>query len=277
MLTRSQYFPEQKRDEQIVLFIRSHWMSFLPWIIFISAMIIAPLILVVTLRDNIIQIFPVRDRAYHIIGLSAYLLIVLAIFLTAWISFYLNVMIVTPEHLVDIRQNGLYNRKVSEQSLLRVQDVSAHMEGFFQTFFHFGTIYVETAGEAPNFKIPNIPDPNRVANKILKLHEDLVKESGFKDKDMAQGIGLEKTKNQSVNVAATIPPKMSEVPELPKEEVELVEEVEKNEVNTMPEKKDFKESMQTKENDVYIEKKRESVKKEDNDRVELKDGEVIKL
>jgi len=185
------------RDEQLVLFIRRHWLSFLPWIIFIGLMIIIPIIMFTSLRDVIVQSFSGPGKIYLIVGFSSYLLIAFAVYLTAWISFYLNVVIITPEHLVDIRQSGLFNRRVSEQSLLRVQDVSAHMSGLFQTFFNYGSVNVETAGEAPNFAMPSIPNPSKVANTILKLHEELVQKSGYEDADSAEGVGLEEKSSKN--------------------------------------------------------------------------------
>ena len=191
MLQKGNYFKEQVREDQVVLFIRRHWLSFLFWIIALLIMIITPIILRFSLNEIYVNLSQ-NTRAYFIVIISAYILITLAIFLTAWISYYLNVVVITPEHLVDIRQSGLFNRRVSEQSLLRVQDVSAHMKGFLQTFFRYGTVLVETAGEAPNFHMPYISQPNRVANTILKLHEEMVKKAGFSEKDLAEGIGLEK-------------------------------------------------------------------------------------
>lgn len=191
MLQRGQYFPGQRKDEQIVLFARSHWLSFLPWILIILAMIIVPTIIVLFLLPSNPSILSNSFRPYIIIGGASYILIAIAVFFTAWISYYLNVIIVTPEHLIDISQTGLFNRKVSEQSLLRVQDVSARVQGLLQTFFRYGTVEVETAGDIPNFEIQNVPYPTRVANKILQLHEELVQATGYSEEDLAEGIGME--------------------------------------------------------------------------------------
>ena len=210
MLPKGTYFADQKQNEQVVLFIRRHALSFLPWMVFISLMVILPIIFYYNWKDFVFSALPPRDFNYAIIGVSAYYLIVIAVFLTAWIGYYLSVAIITPEHLVDIRQDGLFNRRISEQSLLRVQDVSAHMQGFLQTFFHYGTVFVETAGEAPNFVIPSIPYPNRVANTILKLHEEMVNRAGFEDKDLVSGVGLEIPKNSSMKKETT--PHYFEIP-----------------------------------------------------------------
>jgi hypothetical protein len=215
MLSKGNYFPDQNSNEQIILFIRRHWLSFLYWIIFIGIMIIVPIIIFLVLKNDIIYGMPARDQEYLIIGASAYVLITMAIFLTAWISFYLNVVIITPEHLVDIRQNGLFNRRVSEQSLLRVQDVSSHRRGLMQTFFHYGTVFVETAADLPNFQMPNLPNPDKIANEILKLHEELAKTTGFDENEPDEEPEFE---SQVVNNRNKLP--TTEFQELLKKDIE---------------------------------------------------------
>lgn len=195
MLKKGSYFPGQLRDENFILFIRRHWMAFLPWIIFVSLMILVPAILFIIYGAQVPDLFYGINRIYLIVGVSAYILIAMAVFLTAWIDYYLDVTVLNPEHLVDICQTGLFNRKVAEQSLLRVQDVSARMKGILQTFFRYGTVFVETAGDIPNFEMLNIPNPNRVANTILKQHEKLVEHSGLEARDFSVGVGLEPSKS----------------------------------------------------------------------------------
>jgi|GEM_PF-200468 len=176
MLRPGHYFPGQDMNEEIVLFLRRHWFSFLGWIIIMFVMIIVPIVIYLTYGINgasLSQSDPTY-RYYLILGAGAYYLLVLAISLTAWINYYLNVVIITDRRLVDVSQKGLFNRKISEQSLLRVQDVSARIIGLFQTFLNYGAIFVETAGDVPNFEMPSIPNPSKVANTILKLHENLV-------------------------------------------------------------------------------------------------------
>lgn len=258
MFNKGNYFPGQSRDEKIILFIHRHWMSFLPWMFFIFLMIIIPVILISIFSIQNSSLFSGPDNEYLIIGVGAYALIVLAVFLTSWVDYYLDVTIVTPEHLVDIHQTGLFNRKISEQSLLRVQDVSAKIRGVLQTFFRYGTVFVETAGEAPNFEMHNIPNPNSVANIILKLHEEMVETSGFEDKDLSNGIGLEK-------------------PQANKNEVKI-EMMDKTKKYEPKEKKMAVDPKPFLQNVEIAPTKIEPKKKIKNDKEgELKEGETIKL
>lgn len=186
MLSRDQYFPGQAPDEKIYAFIRRHWFSYMPWALITMVFVILPIIFLL-IDYNLEGAEILRERAaYIVIIVSLYYLFVLAFFITTWISFYLDVTIITNRRLVDIEQQGLFNRKISEQSLLRVQDVSAKVTGIFQTFFNYGTVLVETAGEEPNFELQNVPQPDKVALTISDLHKGLIHDLG-QEKEAATG------------------------------------------------------------------------------------------
>lgn len=182
MLDRGNYFSGQTRDEKVVLFIRQHWPAYLFWrgLILIFLLIITPVFVYYVLisyyfnTSNLLQIFSQKPGVYWVIILySIWYLMILAFFLNSWLNFYLNITIVTTGHLINIRQDGLFNHKAAEQNLLQVQDVSSYMRGILQTFFRYGKVLVETAGDQPNFEISNIPKPYKVANTIMKLHYEV--------------------------------------------------------------------------------------------------------
>ena len=182
MLTREQYFPGQSPEEQVALFIRRHWMAFFPW------MVVMPLVFLIVvsglalLWNQVAQVTsltnPDLPHASLIILASILLLLLVFIMLRAWMSYYLDVTIVTERRLVNIEQEGIFQRRIAEQSLLRIQDVSASQSGFFNHFLNYGNLNIETAGEQPNFELHNIPRPNDVAKTILDLHDRLVGAGG---------------------------------------------------------------------------------------------------
>lgn len=165
-------FPGQGRDEEIHLFLRRFWLSFLPTILIIFVMLLIPIFIFLGLRAFGISLGDFKNVA--ILGTSCYLLFVLAFFISSFIDYYLDVCIVTNQRIVDIEQHGLFNRVISEQDLIRVQDVTAKKQGVFQTFFDFGNVFIQTAGEAPNFEFMAISKPNEVTQTILKLQHDIL-------------------------------------------------------------------------------------------------------
>ncbi len=182
MLEKGDYDPEQHSNAEVLLFLHKFWLAFAPQAIVLIVAIILPF-LVFTVLVNMYGWQAFIDRTIttnigpmfaYMIGIFAYLLILVNVFFNAWVTFYFDVVIVTRTHLITVNQYGFFNRKVAEQSLLRVQDVSARTTGFFQTWLRYGTVFVETAGEAPNFIMPDLRNSHMVANTILKLHDELV-------------------------------------------------------------------------------------------------------
>ncbi len=102
-----------------------------------------------------------------------YELFVILFFYTAFLDYYLDLWVVTEERILDIDQEGVFMRKVSELALHNIQDVHVEVKGVFATLFNFGTIEVQTAGAEQKFSFEGIPDPQKISRQILELaHED---------------------------------------------------------------------------------------------------------
>lgn len=165
-------FPGQKPDEKIHLFLRRHWLSFLPAMLSTFVMLLIPIFIFIGFKSFGILLGEFKNLA--ILGTSCYLLFVLAFFTASFIDYYLDISIVTDHRIIDIDQRGLFNRAVSEQSLIRVQDATAKKRGILQTFFRYGDVFIQTAGEAPNFEFECVPKPYEAAQKIMGLHHDVL-------------------------------------------------------------------------------------------------------
>src|SRR5258708_6865404 len=168
-------FPGQQENEKIYLVIRQHWMilalKILAWLLFAVILIISDWA-IKTYAPNLL-ISPYAE----IITLikSVYLMfLILGLFLL-WIMYYLNVMIVTNERVVDITQNSLISHKVSELNLNRTQDVTAETEGILETFFDFVTVYLQDAAISERFIFYNVPNPGRVKKLIMNLKKKIKK------------------------------------------------------------------------------------------------------
>lgn len=72
------------------------------------------------------------------------LAVVLAAWIYRWISWYYSVYIVSSERVIEIRQRGFFNRKVTEFGLDKVQNVNYHIKGFQAVLFQYGDITIQT-------------------------------------------------------------------------------------------------------------------------------------
>lgn len=111
---------------------------------------------------------------FIVIILSAYYLVAATFAFMSWMSFYYSIYIVTCDEIIEITQIGFLGRKISQLSLLRVQDVTSSVKGIFPTLFSYGDVLVETAGEQENFLLQAIANPQEVSSKIMELHDKAI-------------------------------------------------------------------------------------------------------
>ncbi len=107
---------------------------------------------------------------------SASLLLLSFWWLALWLSSFhaltmytLDTVIITSERLIDNDQLGLFNRRTSELNVDRIQDVSAHTNGFIETLLNFGDITIQTAGADKHFIFHKVPRPEKVKASIMQM------------------------------------------------------------------------------------------------------------
>lgn len=78
-----------------------------------------------------------------------YLMLIILMIFIIWINYYLDSWIITTDRVIDIEQKSLFYREVSEFMLDRVEDITVEVPGMIATFFRYGNIRIQTAGEKP--------------------------------------------------------------------------------------------------------------------------------
>lgn len=154
-------------EERILLLIRRHWIVlFGPMILGAAFLVIppasffiAPFFLPLLALPAITPILNFA-LALYLLGLSAYLLVL-------WLSYYLDVWIITTRRIIDVEQHGLFRRQISEIALERVQNVTIEIPGFVATLLRFGNLKIQTAGEG-EFTISDVTDFYRAKDLILQ-------------------------------------------------------------------------------------------------------------
>ena len=169
-------FTEKDDDEVILLALRSHWFTNVPWIITLIVMLFVP---------SLISFVPTFSLAVNlkIIITFAWYLIAFAYSFEQFLSWYFDVYIVTNHRVIDIDFNNLLDKKFSEADLARIQDVTSRVSGVSQTIFNYGTVLIQTAAEKNQIIFDKVPNPE----KIVKVLQDL---RHIAEKDNTNG-GLE--------------------------------------------------------------------------------------
>lgn len=222
---------ESGKGKDIVIFARRHWVSFLGDIIMSVLLLIIPLVLILIALHFLPDTFHGKILNFIVFFGSAYYLVMLTLIFSAWISYYYDIYILTSDTIVDITQSGFFNRKISQLSLLRVQDVSSKVEGFFPTFFGFGDVLVETAGEkVETFLLKDIPNPQKFAAMVLEMHDVLI-ERESREGQIAEGEGFLVPKKSVVSTPIESKPEPEYQPE-----PQLQPQLQNNQSQYVPEK-----------------------------------------
>lgn len=162
--------------EHITRVIHRHVFSFLP-----SVFMSAGLVLAAGFFAYLVGRYPdaVPFSSLVALALSGILaLLALVIFLVGFTVYRGNRLIFTNLHLIHVEQLALFQKRVSQLSFLRVEDVTGRRVGFLQSLFNYGEVDVQSAGETVKFIFKYAPNPQHVADEALKIHEQCVREAG---------------------------------------------------------------------------------------------------
>ena len=191
-------FPAQEESELVLDIIRKHWYTYVIfW--FVTFIMSIPIIIGSYLWfSGTITISPTLENII-IILVPIYLLFILGLLIYGFVDYYLDVYIVTDRRIVDISQNGLFKRNISELNLRQIQDVNATVQGFAATLLHFGDLHIQTAAETPNFVFQSIPHPYEISKKILDLHEAYMQHTEREEIEEETGRSTKSSDNISVS------------------------------------------------------------------------------
>lgn len=160
-------FDTQEKGEKIILLVRQHLISQIGALLEIIGLLLLPAVIgpaVVLLGINIFDYFEPRQLFW--VGAFWYLLCFGFAFYK-FLHWYFNVYLLTNERIVDFDYKGILHIETAYANLNQIQDVSPKIIGFFGTFFHYGNVYLQTAGEKQEFEFHHVAKPDEVAKKIL--------------------------------------------------------------------------------------------------------------
>jgi hypothetical protein len=151
-------------DEKIVLKVRRHVFALIIESAFLFVWIILP---------PFIFYFVDIEKSLFVFIYSSVLLFGWLVFFKIWTDYYLDVLVITNERVVDIEQKGFFNRDIAILRLDQVEDIRVNIRGIIATFLDFGELNIQTAAESKEFVMRNIPNPNRVKSVLFDLQDKL--------------------------------------------------------------------------------------------------------
>lgn len=156
-------FMNLDEEEEVVLLLRRHPITNIPWIIITILMLLAPVALDISL---LIGFLPENFQA---VAILFWYLVTLAFVFENFLSWFFNVNIVTDERLFDVDFANLIYREVTDANLDQIQDVTVRMGSFIRTMLNYGDVIIQTAGEVPRIEFSGVPFPDRVAKVLRQL------------------------------------------------------------------------------------------------------------
>lgn len=163
-------FQNQKSGEEIILFLRSHPVINLSWIITAIILTLLPPIafsFMSLFNLNFLQL--PRAGSFTFIFVLLYYSLIFSYVFISFMHWFYNVFIVTTERVVDIDYSDIVVHNIAATNLSYIQDVNYTQSGFIPTFFNYGNLFVQTAGTEMNFEAYSIPKPTKAINVILEL------------------------------------------------------------------------------------------------------------
>lgn len=156
------HFEDQAEGEKVILVLRAHPFTQLFWVL--NAIFFVILLFVFDF------IFPTFLNSNQIIFINIFVLFGIASYV--WMNFltwFFNVGIVTNIRVIDIDFENVIYTEISEARLNKVQDITSKSGGFFEAFFNYGDLYIQTAGTASNIEFLNIPN----SSDVVRIIDDL--------------------------------------------------------------------------------------------------------
>ena len=160
--------------EKVVFSIRRHPFAFISSILILSVMALLPPILIgLSVSVFSVNLSPGMED-WIAVGAGTYYLFSLVLAIVFWMDYYYDLYVVTDKHILDIDQTSLLSQRIAHISMVRVQDVTTRVKGFWQNLLDFGPITVQTAGHEEDISLEDVPRPQEVAARIMKLHDELI-------------------------------------------------------------------------------------------------------
>jgi hypothetical protein len=159
-------FTSQEPDEVILLFLRRHFITNIPWILATFLLLLLPVVFLAILTLLPSLNLPV---GLTIVLIAFYYLISTSYAFGKVISWFYNIGIVTQKRIVDLDSHNILAHNSATATFNEIVDVKFHQHGFFQSTFDYGNIVLQTEALHTNFEFDAAPKPTAVADIISDL------------------------------------------------------------------------------------------------------------
>lgn len=153
-------FESQGEKEKIVLLLRRHPITNLPWMALVFVMALTPSVLNHYFGLDFIPL------NFRLMGGVGWYLLTFAIGLANFLCWFFTVEIITDERVIDIDFMTILNRHVGSARIANIEEVNAQTGGFIRSLFNYGDVTIQTAGASPEIIFDAVPEPAYVTELL---------------------------------------------------------------------------------------------------------------
>ncbi len=162
-----------REHETILREARRHWLVIASEgaILFLGALAPAFALLGFLSAERILQVHLEIPLSAILFFYAAWLLFLWIVFFVFWTNYYLDVLIITDQRLIDVEQISLFARESVSVPYENIEDVKVEVFGLIPSLFKFGNLHVQTAGETKEVLIKHLSRPHEAERLIAeRLH-----------------------------------------------------------------------------------------------------------
>ncbi len=162
-------FATQDDDEIVYIVARKHVITNLGWNIKFAIGALFPIFLGILLPAFNIDLASFLKVEYIIITLLTYYSFIITYAVTNFTNWYYNIKIVTNKRVLDYDFNPLSSYRVAEASLDNIEDVTQKTIGLLPSFFNYGDLLIQTAGQKNEIYFEEVARPTWMRNVLVDL------------------------------------------------------------------------------------------------------------
>ena len=155
-----------RNTEHVVTVMHRHWAVLILPILSTLIIAVIPPALLFTLANASPSPLAALSSTIGFFVLILLWLILIAVLLSEFVYYWLDVWMLTNERVIDIEQRGLFHREISEFGVENIQDVTVETPSLLATALHFGTITIHTAGDK-SFIVRDVPNADQIRELII--------------------------------------------------------------------------------------------------------------
>jgi hypothetical protein len=162
-------FTNMLEEEILLLFLRRHFITNIPWIIKAIALALIPIVFEFLSSFGFYSSNFVAPEGKLVIYFFYYFFILSGYIFVNYMTWFYNISLVTSVRIVDIEFSQIVFENVAATKLSQLEDVKYSQIGFARSIFDYGDVFAETAGTASNFEFNAVPHPENVIRIINSL------------------------------------------------------------------------------------------------------------